>query len=191
MGQHRGNDNDQRPGAVRSCPAFITHLLALKAKVTCWRPGGKKQHGLGEFFRGPGRTLLGLQEILTEISFEKPHLRSAGAYLKLSRRKGMDLPLLGIAVQIQVDETHSFCEDVGIGLGVAAPTPIRLRRSEEILKGQRITEKILALAADLASQETQPRDSFRCNAEYRREMIKNLLPTVIRTAVSRIGKSMG
>jgi len=60
---------------------------------------------------------------------------------------------------------------------------------EKVLKGERITEKILAHAAVLASEEAKPRDSFRCSAAYRRAMIKNLLPEVINSALSRIARN--
>ncbi len=167
----------------------IPALLALKAEVIYWNSGQMKRHKLDEFFVGPGETVLNHGDIVTSIRFEKPHPRSAGAYLKFSRRKGMDLPLLGIAVHVQTDESLSRCEDVTIALGVAAPTPIRLMGVEKVLKGERITEKILAHAAVLASEEAKPRDSFRCSAAYRRAMIKNLLPEVINSALSRIARN--
>lgn len=165
-------------------------LLALRAQVTYQNSRGMKRQGLNEFFVGPGKTVLCREDILMEIHFEKPHTRSGGAYLKFSRRKGMDIPLLGIAVQLQTDESFSFFEEVTIALGVAAPTPIRAKQAEEVLKGEKVTEKILAYAAALASQGAKPRDSFRCSAEYRRAMIKNLLPKVIKSALSRIEKRL-
>lgn len=167
----------------------IPALLALKAEVIYWNSGQMKRHKLDEFFVGPGETVLSRGDIVTSIRFEKPHPLSAGAYLKFSRRKGMDLPLLGIAVHLQTDDSLSRCEDVTIAMGVAAPTPIRLTGVEKVLKGEKITDKILAHAAELASQEAKPRDSFRCTAAYRRAMIKNLLPEVISSARSRIGKN--
>ena len=169
----------------------IPALLALKAEVTYWSSNEMKTRKLREFFVGPGETVLKRGDILTSIRFEKPHPRSAGAYLKFSRRRGMDLPLLGIAVQLQMDEARSCCEDVTIALGVAAPTPIRVGGAEETLKGKRITEEILTRVSALASEEAKPRDSVRCSAEYRRAMINNLLPEVIKTALSRIPKNGG
>ena len=169
----------------------IPALLALKAEVTYWSSNEMKTRTLREFFVGPGETVLKRGDIVTAIRFGKPHPRSAGAYLKFSRRRGMDLPLLGIAVHLQMDEDRSRCEDVTIALGVAAPTPIRVTDAEEALKGQRITEEILTRVSALASEEAKPRDSVRCSAEYRRAMINNLLPEVIKTALSRIPNNGG
>jgi CO/xanthine dehydrogenase FAD-binding subunit len=90
-----------------------------------------------------------------------------------------------------MDEARSCCEDVTIALGVAAPTPIRVGGAEETLKGKRITEEILTRVSALASEEAKPRDSVRSSAEYRRAMINNLLPEVIKTALSRIPKNGG
>lgn len=166
-------------------------LLALNAEVT-YRNGGEiKTRNLQQFFVSPGKTVLGRGDILTTIRFEKPRPRSGGAYLKLSARNGMDLPLLGIAVQLQVDQAGSRCEEVSVALGAAAPTPIRATGAEKILKGERLTEEILAHAADQASREARPRDDFRCSAEYRRAMIRNLLPEAIKRALSRIRQGTG
>ena len=101
----------------------------------------------------------------------------------------MDIPLLGIAVQVTVSENRSTCEDIRIALGVAAPTPIRAERAEDLLKGERLTDELLRSAGEVASQDATPRDSFRCNAEYRRAMIKALLPEVVKKALMRIGKT--
>ena len=169
----------------------IPALLALKAEVTYWSSNEMKTRTLREFFVGPGETVLKRGDIVTAIRFGKPHPRSAGAYLKFSRRRGMDLPLLGIAVHLQMDEDRSRCEDVTIALGVAAPTPIRVKGAEEALKGKRVTEEILTRVSALASEEAKPRDSVRCSAEYRRAMINNLLPEVIKTALSRIPNNGG
>ena len=169
----------------------IPALLALKAEATYWSSNEMKTRTLREFFVGPGETVLKRGDIVTAIRFGKPHPRSAGAYLKFSRRRGMDLPLLGIAVHLQMDEDRSRCEDVTIALGVAAPTPIRVKGAEEALKGKRVTEEILTRVSALASEEAKPRDSVRCSAEYRRAMINNLLPEVIKTALSRIPNNGG
>jgi len=173
--------------AADSLPA----LLALKADVTYWNSGEMKRQDLHQFFMGSGKTILDRADILASIRFAKPHPRSAGAYLKFSSRNGMDLPLVSIGVQLQMDQYFSGCEDVTIALGAAAPTPMRATGAEKILKGERITEEILAYAADQASQEARPRDDFRASAGYRKAMIKNLLPVAINRALSRIRQNTG
>ena len=163
----------------------VPALLALKAQVAYWSPGEMNRRDLHQFFVSPGKTVLGRGDILASVRFEKPHPRTGGAYLRFTPRKGMDLPLVSIAVQLQMDQDFSCCEEVTIALGAAAPTPIRVTGTEEILKGERLTEEILAHAANQASQEARPRDDFRANAKYRQAMIRNLLPEVIKRAVSR------
>ena len=167
----------------------IPPLLALGAEVSYWSSGQVKTRPLSEFFVGPGETLLGRGDILVDVRFKRPPLRASGYYLKLSRRKGMDIPLLGIAVQVKVSGNGSFCEDIRIALGVAGPTPLRAERAEGLLRGERLTDELLRLAGEVASQDAKPRDSFRCNAEYRRAMIKTLLPEVVKRALLRIGKT--
>jgi len=176
-----GNLCNAAPSADTAPP-----LLALDAEVRIWRSGVVKTQKLEEFFVGPSLTVLGSEDILTGIHIKRKDMPSSGAYLKFSRRKGMDIPLLGIAVQVSLDESCSFFEDVGIALGVAAPTPARMRQAEYSMKGEKITDKLLDHAADLACKQASPRDSMRCSSDYRMAMIRTLLPGVIKTAVSRI-----
>jgi len=55
-----------------------------------------------------------------------------------------------------------------------APRPIRAKMAEEILKGKTISSKILQQVAETVESESQPRDSFRGEAWYRRHMVKVL-----------------
>jgi len=51
------------------------------------------------------------------------------AYWKHSRRKAMNLPILGIAVSLKLDD--EIISDVRIALTVAAPTPVRANKAED------------------------------------------------------------
>ncbi len=57
-------------------------------------------------------------------------------------------------------------------LGAVAPTPMRARRAEEMLRGEKIGKGLAEKAARTASDESSPIDDIRGSAEYRREMIK-------------------
>ncbi len=66
-------------------------------------------------------------------------------------------------------------EDVRIALGAVAPSAMRARRAEEVLRGERLCEPTLKAAATAASTEVRPIDDFRAGAAYRRKMIEVLV----------------
>ena len=65
-------------------------------------------------------------------------------------------------------------EDVRIGLGAVAPRPIRARQAEDALRGQKVGQKIIEKAAEIAAREARPIDDHRASAEYRREIVRVL-----------------
>jgi carbon-monoxide dehydrogenase medium subunit len=127
---------------------------------------------LAGFFTGPGRTSLAPGEILTEFVIPKPAGLAGGAYAKVSRRRAMDLALLGVAVQLELEEDGRTCRLARIGLGVAGPTPRRAPEAEGYLAGRPVTIESLTRAGQMAAAESACRDSLRGEAWYRREMIR-------------------
>jgi carbon-monoxide dehydrogenase medium subunit len=81
-----------------------------------------------------------------------------------------------------MDPKDSTCQEARIGLSSVAPTPIRAKAAERILKGKRIDEKIIREAAQVASDETQPRS----RPWYRREMTRILVERAILQAMEKI-----
>ena len=57
-----------------------------------------------------------------------------------------------------------------IALCGVGPTPIRARRAEAVLVGQRPARPLLEAAAREAATESDPPDDLHGSAEYRREM---------------------
>jgi len=64
------------------------------------------------------------------------------------------------------------CKTARIGLGVAAPTPMRAKKAELFLIGKKISEALLDEAGEIAANESLVRDSVRGVAWHRREMIR-------------------
>ncbi len=156
-------------------------LLALGAKLVLVRRDGERTVDLTDFFTGPGRTVLAPDEVVREIRLPPPPDGALSVYLKLAPRGRMDLAWVGVAVAAQMEKGRARA--LRIGLGAVAPTPIRARRAEEVLHGQKLEPDTVEEAARMASSEVSPRaDSFRASAEYRRRMVQVL----VRRAVGRL-----
>lgn len=147
-------------------------LIADGARVRLYGRDGERIVALEEFFEGPGKTLLKPGELLTEILLPPPPPRTGRVYIKHGRRKAMELATVGIAVNISLQGDRF--DEVRIVLGAVAPTPIRARAAEDLLRGRHPGGALLERAAEAAADESRPISNVRASAEYRREMVRVL-----------------
>ena len=148
-------------------------LFCLGAKLICVSHRGERSIDVADFITGPRKTILESDELLKEICVPDMPVGGRGAYIKLSTRTRMDLALIGVAVVVVVMD--GVFRDVRIGLGGAAPTPIRAKRAEGMLLGEKVGENIIVEAGRIAAEESSPRTSHRASAEYRRLMVEVLV----------------
>ncbi len=157
-------------------------LVALSAAIKLVSTTGERVVPLENFFTGPGTTVLKPDELLVEIQVPTPPAHTAGVYLKHSIRGVADLAIVGVAVVLTLDSGNGVCTDAKVVLGAVAPTPMRARKAEAILKGKKLDRELIEKAAQTASDESSPIDDVRSSAEYRREIVKVLAGDAIRQA---------
>ena len=80
----------------------------------------------------------------------------------------------GVAVLITPDAGKNEIQDVRIGLGAVAPTPIRALKTEALLRGKPLGSVLLKEAALLAASEASPISDQRSSAENRRWIVEAL-----------------
>ena len=180
MGTLVGNLCHGSPGADTPPP-----LLALEADVKVAGPDGVKTISLDKFFTGPGDTVLNPNELVTEVLIPKLQPNSGTAFLRLTR-VAADLAKVNVAVVLRVK--NGICEDVKIALGAVAPTPIRARNAEEVLRGNMPSEKLIEKTAQTAADDTSPITDIRSTKEYRKEVSKVLVRRAINICIKRIEK---
>jgi carbon-monoxide dehydrogenase medium subunit len=120
--------------------------------------------------------------MVVEIQIPKPPPYSAGSYLYLHKASSVGETLVGAAVLLSKEPREPICKEIRIALSSVAPTPIRAKAAERILTGERLEEKTVREAAQVASEETQPRS----RAWYRKEMSRVLVERAIVQAMGRI-----
>jgi len=157
-------------------------LLVLEAKVRIFGEKGYRTVELKDFFIGPGKTVLGYDEILTDIHIPEPTENTGGVYLKHSTRR-IDVAMVGVAVVVQMDENRF--EDIRIALGAVGPTPFRAEKAEELLRGKEVSDELALKAARTASEESFPIDDIRGYGNYRKEMVETLVKQAIDGAIAR------
>jgi carbon-monoxide dehydrogenase medium subunit len=149
-------------------------LLVMDALMKVAGPSGNREMPLEEFFMGPGRVNLGKGELLTEICVPFPPANTKQLYLKHTVRRAMDIAIVGVAVSLSFEEKTDVCRKARIALGAVAPTPVRAKRTEEIILGKRLMEIPLIRVGDMVSQEVTPITDVRGSAGYRSDMVSKL-----------------
>ena len=152
----------------------LAPLLVLEATGKCAFSDGEKSQPFASFFQGPGKSVLGAKGLLTEIDVPYPAAGSKSVYLKHAVRGAMDIAMVGVAVLITPDPGKNNMQDVRIGLGAVAPTPIRAPKTEALLRGKPLTAALLKEAAALAASESSPISDQRSSGEYRRWIVEAL-----------------
>jgi carbon-monoxide dehydrogenase medium subunit len=71
-----------------------------------------------------------------------------------------------------VPDAANRVAEIRIGMGGAAPTPIRARRAESVLRGEPLAAAAIRAAAEAAAAEADPLSDLMGSAAYRREMIR-------------------
>jgi CO/xanthine dehydrogenase FAD-binding subunit len=175
-----GNICNASPSADTAIP-----LIAFQALANIAGPKGLRTMPLECFFKGPGENALDTDELLISVSVPSPSRKSGCVYLKHSPRKAMDIAIVGVAAYVHLDD-KGICEAARICLGAVAPIPLRTRNAEEILVGQKLDEKLIALAASVASQEAKPISDVRSSADYRKAILPVMVWRAIHDAVKRI-----
>lgn len=186
--RHRGTIGGNICNAVPSGDT-LGPLLALNATVLLASVDGQRELPLEEFFLSPKKTALKSGELLVKIMLPDPG-KSRSAYIKFTRRGAMDLALLGASAALELDETGA-CKNVRVSLTTCAPVPMRAKQAEAVLEGKMPTEERIVQAGLAAAEEAKPRTSWRGTEEYRRDVLEEIVPRVIRTAMDRAEKGVG
>lgn len=165
---------------------MLPPLLALDAVVDLVSSTGARSQSLASFLCGPGQTTLAPGEIIHQVRFKPLLPETRSIFMRLGNRQGMVISVVSVAVVLKLD-TNNFISDVRIALGAVAPTAIRCRAAEEILREQRLNADLIAAAATIAAAACQPIDDVRASAHYRRHGVDVL----VRRGLSTLGKKSG
>ncbi len=158
-------------------------MIALGANLEITGLEGKRTVSIDEFFYGFYATAVQEGEILTEIGIPVPSGKYGNAYHKIERKVG-DYATGGVAVHIELDDDGT-CTKAGIGLTNVNPVPLRAERSEQALVGTKVDAEAIANAAQYASEDCNPSDDLRGDADYKRRVIKSLTKKMILKSLER------
>jgi carbon-monoxide dehydrogenase medium subunit len=157
-------------------------LMAYGAECRLIGPEGERLVPLESFFQGPGRTVLRPTELLVEVHLPRQPPHSGALYIKHSPRSAMDISAVGVASVVTLAGRDGVCQEVRIALGAVAPTVMRARSAEALLRGRRPDAVHIQQAARAAMEEAKPIDDIRGTARHRRAIVEALTGRTLRSA---------
>jgi 4-hydroxybenzoyl-CoA reductase subunit beta len=164
--------------AVQSADS-VPILIALSARVVLVGPAGEREIALEEMYRNDGIHYLtkGPEELLTEIRVPA-HAGWRASYRKLRRRGAFDFPVLSVGAAVRIE--GGSVAGVRLVLGGVSSAPLRLSRSEEVLRGRPLDQAAIAEAAEAASGPSRPMDNTDFSFLWRKQMTRNYVAAALR-----------
>lgn len=149
----------------------VPGLIVSGASVNIAGKNGKRSVLLEDFFTGPGETVLKSDEMVVSFKLPKYADKTAAVYKKYSIRGDTDIAIIGVAAKLTLNDQGAVA-NAKIALGGVAPTVIRVPKAEELITGEKLTDKLIEEASVIASESCKPISDARATKEYRQEMVK-------------------
>lgn len=163
-------------------------FCCLDAILVVEGPEGVREIPIREWYTGPGKTVRNHDEILTAIKIKKEAYEGFGGhYIKYGKRNAMEIATMGCAVTVKLTEDKKRVEELHIGYGVAAPTPIRCFKAEEKVKGMEIGNELFETLGKSVLEEVNPRTSWRASKEFRLQLIEEMAKRALKQAIINAG----
>lgn len=163
-------------------------LVALDAVMEITGPNGKRCVPISEWYKGPGKVCLEAAELLTCVKIAKKSYEGyKGHYIKYGMRNAMEIATLGCSVNCKLSADKKTFEDVRVGYGVAAATPVRAKNAEAFLKDKAVTEENIKAFSETVLQDINPRDSWRAGREFRLHIAVEMAERALRESVKSCG----
>ena len=142
-------------------------LIALNASVKLVNENGAREIPVESLYKNDGIDYLSRRpdEILTEVKVPSGW---KSTYWKLRRRGSFDFPILGVAAALQFDK--DVVTNARIALGAVASRPFLVEKASEFLKGKRLTDEVIAEAAELVANRAKPMDNTDMDLYWRKEV---------------------
>jgi CO/xanthine dehydrogenase FAD-binding subunit len=163
-----GNIANASP-AADSPPA----LFVYDAELELVSAAGSRWVPYPVFWFGYKQTDLRKSELIRRIRLPRGKSAWKQYYRKVGTRRAQAISKVCFAAAARVDSGR--ITDVRIALGSVAPTVLRAKETEKILRGEKLTPASVHAAQEVLACEISPIDDLRSTARYRRRVAQNLL----------------
>ncbi|MGH9315695.1 MAG: FAD binding domain-containing protein [Thermoanaerobaculia bacterium] len=164
--------------AVQSADS-VPILIAQRARALLVSAAGQREVAVEDLYRNDGIDYLTKRpdELLTEILLPGSDGWKA-SYKKLRRRGSFDFPVLSVGAALRREGDR--VAEARLVLGGVASAPIRLTRSEEILRDRPLDDGAIAEAAEASAGPSRPMDNTDFSFLWRKEMTRKFVAAALK-----------
>jgi CO/xanthine dehydrogenase FAD-binding subunit len=155
--------------AADSPPALLVYdaeIELISTRDAHWQP----YHG---FHAGYKKMQLAPDELLRAIRLPRRTKAWKQYYRKVGTRKAQAISKVCFAGAAELEA--GTIRDIRIALGSIAPIVLRAVKTEDVLRGVKLTSKTITAAKETLAREISPIDDIRSTARYRLRVAQNLL----------------
>ena len=148
-------------------------LLVYDARVDLVSARGRRRVSYEVFHQGYKQRDLAPDELIAAVIVPRAKATWRQSYRKVGTRRAQAISKVCFAAA--ADLRDGVVADIRIALGSVAPTVVRAREAESVLRGSTISPEIIAAARSALARDITPIDDIRSTAAYRRQVAGNLL----------------
>jgi len=145
--------------------------VTLEAELVATSSRGSRSIRARDWFRGLMTTALRPDELLLEVRFDALPSDTVFGFQEFSRRAG-DFALAMALVTLRVQ--GGVIAEPRVGIGAVEPSPRRIARAEEMLRGAKPSRELYEEAANAAAESVDPLTDARYDAAYRRDLTRTM-----------------
>jgi CO/xanthine dehydrogenase FAD-binding subunit len=160
-------------------------LMVFGATVTLRSESGERRVLVADLATGPGTTVAGPDELLTEVEVPFPPEGTGSCYARLEYRRQMEIAVVGIAAAVTVAD--GTVTQARVAITALAPTIRLVLEAGEALVGSDAGSGAVREASEAAARAAEPISDVRASAGYRRAMAEVVARRVLVAAVARAG----
>jgi carbon-monoxide dehydrogenase medium subunit len=171
---------------VNASPAadLLPGLLVHDAVLHLARRGSERTVPIGEFILGRRTTARAAEELVIKITTGPVPPGSAEAFVKVGRRRAMEVSVVAVAARLTTDPSSGKITDARIAVGAASAVPYRAVDAERLLVGVHPSDQAFREAGHAALEGADPIDDVRASRRYR----LTVLPRAVAHALARSGE---
>lgn len=162
----------------------VPPMIAAGAVASVVGPNGRREVPVVDIAVGPGKTSLARGEVLASFFLPERPPRSGDAYLRFTPRTEMDIAVVGVAVNLALDDSGT-CSDARVCLGAVAERALVVDEAARALIGTPVDDAAVEALAAAASAACKPINDKRGTIEFRTEVAGELARRVARIALAR------
>ena len=162
----------------------VPPLMAADAIATVFGPDGSREVPVGDIAIGPGKTSLDKGEIVVSFHLPPRPPRSGDAYLRFTPRTEMDIAVVGVGVNLTLDES-GVCQSARVAVGAVAERALLVTEAADALVGTSVDEAAIEAMVAAVRAACRPIDDKRGTIEFRIKVAGVLAERAANIALSR------